>query len=315
MNDVALLILFNHNYEKNIERLEHIYKNRFSNIYFIMPFYQGSRENVLAVYENSFYFQGYIAQALNRLKDKGFKHYIFIGDDLILNPAINELNYKESFSIGEQDAFIPDFFALNDLAETKPTRPFAPYWNNQNSAINFNAKQKGIEVAKYLPSYKDAETLLKRHGLNFTAEMPRQMFIPKPLFKRRESTIHNLKRLKVFIWNFKYVIFPPKISQPLVASYSDIFILPGAYKDKFMLYSGIFAALRLFVEIAIPTSLAYSVPSIVTEKDLEAKGHTYWNLKDFNDLESRYESSLKTLFEKFPDKCLYIHPVKLSRWK
>lgn len=315
MNDVALLILFNHNYEKNIERLEGIYKNRFSNIYFIMPFYEGSKENVLAVYENSYYFQAYITQALKQLKDRKFVHYIFIGDDLILNPEINEINYKELFSIGRHDAFIPDFFTLNNPSETKPYRPFAPYWAHQNSAINFNAKQDGIEVANYLPSYKDAEMLLKKHGLHFTAEMPRRMFIPRPLFKRSWSIRDNFRRLKVVIDNFKYLIFPPKIPYPFVGSYSDILILPGAYKEKFIFYSGILAALRLFVEIAIPSALGYSVPKIVTEKDLCAKGHTYWGTKDFNDLEAKYECSLDVLFKKFPDKCLYIHPIKLSRWK
>jgi hypothetical protein len=315
MNNVALLILFNHNYEKNITRLKHIYHDRFSNIYFIMPFYQGDDENVISVYENSYYFQGYITQALNQLKGKQFTHYIFIGDDLILNPGINELNYKDFFSISCNEAFIPNFFYLNDLKETKPFRPFAPYWVHQSSAINFKAKQDGIEAATYLPSYQDAEKLLQNQGLNFTPEMPRRMFIPKPIFKQNQSFRNNLKRLKVIVDNFKYLISTPKIPYPFIGSYSDILIVPGRYKDKFILYTGILTALRLFVEIAIPSALAYSVPKVVTEKDLDFKGQTYWGESDFVNLEKKYEGSLDLLFEKFPDKCLYIHPIKLSKWK
>jgi hypothetical protein len=315
MNNVALLILFNHNYEKNIERLEAIYGDRFSNMYFIMPFYTGDKKNVLAVYENSYYFQGYITQALKQIENLAFAHYLFIGDDLILNPEINERNYQSFFSLDDRKAFIPDFFTLNNPKEFRPYRPFSPYWTHQNSALDFKIRQVGIEIAKYLPSYDEAKSFLKRHGIHFTDKMPRGMFVPKPLFKTNESVIHNLRRLKVFIKNIQHILSPPKIPYPLVGSYSDILIIPHEYKEKFILYSGIFAALHLFVEIAIPTALAYAVPEVVTEKDLEKKGRTYWGEKDFKNLEIEYNSSFKQLIENFPEKCLYVHPVKLSSWK
>jgi hypothetical protein len=279
-----------------------------------MPFYQGNKENVLPVYENSFYFGGYIAQALQQLKGKTFDHYMVIGDDLILNPEINEKNYKRFFKINEDSAFIPGFFMLNETKETRPYRPFAPFWQHQQNAIDFKIKQPGIEVSNYLPSYEAALQCLKNHGLNFRPEMSRSMFIPKPLLKSGLSFKDNLKRIMVMLDNFGNLISAPKLPYPVAGSYSDIVIIPGRHKDKFMLYTGILAALHLFVEIAIPSALLYSMPEIVTEKDLSAKGQTYWGKSDFELLEGTYNCSLDNLFSNFPENCLYIHPVKLSRW-
>ncbi len=87
---IALVIIHNHRYDANISRLDEIYKNRFSYIFHLVPFYNGDKNNVITVYENSHYFQGYVVQAYERLTTEGnFNHFIFIGDDLILNPQIN----------------------------------------------------------------------------------------------------------------------------------------------------------------------------------------------------------------------------------
>ena len=62
MTKVALIIIYNHQYIKNIEITERIYNGKFSNIYHLVPFYHGVRSNVIPVYDNSHYFQGYVAQ-------------------------------------------------------------------------------------------------------------------------------------------------------------------------------------------------------------------------------------------------------------
>jgi len=55
----ALILIYNHRYDKNIEILEKIYSKRFSVIFHLVPFYDGNRDNVIPVYENSYYFEGY----------------------------------------------------------------------------------------------------------------------------------------------------------------------------------------------------------------------------------------------------------------
>ena len=43
-SNVALIIVFNHRYDKNIPLLESIYEGRFSSIYHLVPFYDGDKE-------------------------------------------------------------------------------------------------------------------------------------------------------------------------------------------------------------------------------------------------------------------------------
>ena len=61
-NRVSLIVIFNHKFEQNINLLRKIYDGRFSNIFFILPFYKGNDEDVISVYESSYSFQGYIYQ-------------------------------------------------------------------------------------------------------------------------------------------------------------------------------------------------------------------------------------------------------------
>lgn len=54
---VALLVIYNHRYDKNIVRVKQIYAKRFSYIYHVMPFYDGNDLDVIPVFESSYCFQ------------------------------------------------------------------------------------------------------------------------------------------------------------------------------------------------------------------------------------------------------------------
>ncbi|RYX78565.1 hypothetical protein EON71_01120, partial [bacterium] len=171
MNEVVLLILFNHKYESNLEKLRKIYAGRFSNIYFIMPFYKGSDKDVICVYGNSFFFQSYIAQALQRINNNRFKHYIIIGDDLLLNTSINEKNYESEFSLKSDGGFIPEVFMLDDYKE-KPRLMMGGFekWVWNYNALCFDYKNiAGIEVEKELPTEEQALETISSHGYSFNS--------------------------------------------------------------------------------------------------------------------------------------------------
>lgn len=68
---VALLVVYNHRYDKNIARMRELYAKRFSHIYHIMPFYDGQKQDVIPVYESSYCFSGYLSQAYTHIGDKG----------------------------------------------------------------------------------------------------------------------------------------------------------------------------------------------------------------------------------------------------
>ena len=48
---VPLIIIYNHRFDQNIEKLNKIYGERFSKIYHLVPFYDGDLPNVIPVFE------------------------------------------------------------------------------------------------------------------------------------------------------------------------------------------------------------------------------------------------------------------------
>jgi hypothetical protein len=314
MNKVALLIVFNHNYEKNIDALLDIYQNRFSNIYFVIPFYKGDRKDVIKVFDNSYYFHGFVAYAIDRIKDLGFQYYFTVADDLFLNPKINENNFEEIFKLDEDSAFVPHPFLLTDLNETKPSRPFAPFWNGISLALKFKLNQNGINIKEILPSFSEAENILKQHGYNFVAKLPKRIFFSKPILKKTNSK-HNdtIRTLIHVLGNLKYLFKNNQLDYPLIGSYSDIIIVSNNNVNKFIDFSGAFAALNLFVEIAMPTAVFLAYPKIISEKNLRLKGETYWYY-NHHECEAKYKKSINYLKINFDPNSLYVHPIKLSKW-
>ena len=135
MNKIALLIIYNHRFDRNIESLEEIYGDKFSYIFHIMPFYDGEKKNVISVYASSYHFQSYIAQAYQHIKDFGFTHYFIIADDMILNPSISENSIFEKTGIQPQQSFIYDIREMRNC--------FVPQHVSQMR--KYRVKVKGVE--------------------------------------------------------------------------------------------------------------------------------------------------------------------------
>ncbi len=153
---VALIIVYNNRYEENIEVLEKLYRGRFSHMYHLMPFYHGGKSNVIPVYEISIYFQGHLAQGLRHYFREEYVHYLFVHDDLMLNPAINEMNYQDFFQLGEHSSFLTHINNLNG----------GVFWSWLRDNYNYNpinaSNDPLREAARELPSYDEALQILKR---------------------------------------------------------------------------------------------------------------------------------------------------------
>jgi len=139
MNKVALIIIYNHQYNKNIDVLEQIYKDRFSDIYHLVPFYNGKKTNVIPVYESSYYFQGYISQGFKSYFKEDYEHYFFVADDMILNPIINETNYRENLKLNSNTCFIPEFVNLHECENG---------WERVGESFFWNINVPGVKVFK-----------------------------------------------------------------------------------------------------------------------------------------------------------------------
>jgi len=300
---VALVIIFNHKYDKNIPILERMYKGRFSNIFYLVPFYTGDRKDVIAVYENSYHFQGYIAQGFKHFYSEHFEHFFFIGDDLILNPAINENNYKEHLSLERDFSFMPEFIIPNEQVR----------WDRVKDAFEYDTKQPGVEIVRELPEEKLALETLRTLTKKQIEPLQFKYIYPNPGFSFKQKEFR--KYLKWWYTKLKHGIKGTKfnLKYPLLGSYSDILVVSSDAIKQFCHYCGVFAATNLHVELAIPTALALSTANIVIEKDLKWQGKALWG-EDLQEL-NKYNYSLDKLFNEFPPLYLYLHPIKLSKWK
>lgn len=305
MNKVALVIIYNHQYNKNIDQLEVMYGSRFSHIYHLVPFYNGDKPKVIAVYDSSYFFQGYVAQGLKGYFSNDFDHYFFIGDDLVLNPVINEHNYREHLKLEPESSFIP---RLSPLAEDKN------YWPNNITALLYNMHAPGVEAAQQLPDRETALAKMKQFGITQAPMEFYQVWKTPAKASQWIGLIYNDPKL---IGRFLISKLKKKKYQtgfPMVRSYSDIFVVDRSSIKQFCHYCGVFAATKLFVELALPTALVLSAGKIITEKDIAFSGRALWTASDHEILD-KYEFNLDALLADFPAAHLYLHPIKLSKWK
>jgi hypothetical protein len=319
MGKIALVVIYNHRYDGNISIVEDLYRGRFANIFHLVPFYDGDRPNVIPVYENSFQFQGYIAQGSKHFFRPEFEHYLFIADDLVLNPVINENSYRQKLGLDSNTSFIPHLISLHEMKN---------YWPRTREAFEFTVKKKGVEIVKELPDYDDALARFAVHGLEIKPLRHRQVF-PSPgrsIIAWLRMVVSRQKQLLHFLSD-GLMRWKNDLSYPLTGSYSDICAVSAGTVSRFCHFCGVFAAAGLHAELAIPTALVLSSDQIVTEKDLSLSGRALWpdgwnRLHGENDLAhdelmelDKYNNDLSLLLKNFPEGYLYLHPVKLSKWK
>jgi hypothetical protein len=307
MSKIALVIIYNHKYEQNIDKLEFIYSKKFSNIYHLVPFYSGSKINVISVFENSFYFQGYIAQGLKYFFKDEFQHYLFIGDDLLLNPLINEDNYDIHFNVTDNSSFLPELINLHDC--NKETVK----WERVKDVFHFKPEIYGLEIKNEIPDKNKARELFAKHNLSLEPFTYSQITPPPLEMPNKFSLVEFFDYCKDVYRRLKYKNHEYFLHYPLVGGYSDIILVSKNDICLFAHYAGVFACSHLFVEFAIPTAMVLSAKSIVTEKSLKLKGMPMWTNENL-DLLNKYNFNLDFLLHNFPDEYLYIHPIKLSKW-
>ena len=295
---IALLIIYNHRYDKNISRINQIYLGRFEHIYHIMPFYDGELENVIPVYDNSFQFQGYICQAYQHLKDKGFTHFVAVADDMVINPALNASNFFELTGIDYNSCFIHE---LNDSVTVNKK------WWHTKDIIRFSVFHRGSELDNILPTTEQAIKAFSEHGY-------KTRLVPEwPYSNVKRSIKEFLLLIRRMIW---YRIFGQVYYRyPLMGGYSDMIVVPAEIMPHFCQYCGAFTAARLFVEVAIPTAMVLCSPKIQTIANIKMNKSLLLPRDNNKNFLPACEFSYKKLVELFPADMLYIHPVKLSKWK
>ena len=247
---VCLVVIFNHRFDKNLPLLRKIYGERFSEIRFLMPFYDGTDSDVIPVYESSWQFQGYLIQAYEKLKDIPCTHYLFIGDDLIIRPDFNEINFISQMNMNDKKFLSLPFTPLNSpnkfrwywtAGSSKPFYDSSTSW--RSSIYNYDeamAKFNDFFGAKYKENYDEA-------------------FFGNP--NEPGNTIFGgWNEARGFVSLANYFITTNgntlHIPYPMACGgvCSDIFCIDKESLLEFSRLCGVFSAMNMFVEIATPTA-------------------------------------------------------------
>lgn len=300
MNKVCLVIIYNHRYDANIDRLEKIYKDRFSNLVHIVPFYDGNKANVIPIFECSFRFNGYIAQAYEKYAGN-YEYYFYIADDIMLHPEINENNVEEWFDVDEDTGYIPELKPISKLEGwgfsqnfMDPEHTFKWYtgtqWKNEiipaEEAFHI-AKEKGYDREAFSYSVKEIKNTLR-----YWKRYPRVIVL---FFK---TIIRGRQQLDYPVWG----------------KYCDTFIIPGKYMSNLARAFGVTAAMNFYVEMAIPTMMMLMLPYVSFGERRKEKPLLLWGNEERNSIVEKYHADYAYLSEHWDEDVLFIHPIKLSQW-
>jgi hypothetical protein len=301
VSNIALLVVFNHRYDANLPRLRKLYNN-FENVYFLVPFYDGLDKDVIPVYESSDNFSGYFAQAWQHLKNIKVDYWFVVADDMVINPRINPDTLAFNLRISPKDSYIPELHRFNKTTQ----------WIHAHKSLSFTFNNPYLQIVNELPDKEKAEQIMKRHnllsqGLSFH-KVYNEHYVCDPYHQYNYRYFNDKKNSDSNL--------PIQSEYPFVFGYSDIFCIGSVNMERFCHYCGVFAAAGLFVEIAIPTSILLATKGkTVTQNDISLKGLALWGHDAYTEMENRYDLSLSKLIAEFPRKQLFMHPVKLSRWK
>lgn len=294
----GLVIIFNHRYEQNLLKLRRIYGNSFSEIRFLMPFYLGEDQDVIPVYDTSYCFHGFVTQAYARLMEMNVEYFLFIADDLIINPEIDEWNAAEKLGLlKEKEIF------LNGLSELNRRGSF--HWVHMKwSSQPFTTR--GMAWRNELPHKEKAFALFKEFmGKEYPREYDDEIFQGCDCFKEDRELF------------FKSNGNTKEVPYPMAQGYADIFAVKKTSLGKIAHMFGIFASMNMFVEIAVPTAIVLTFKRCnVSFFECSEFLHSMilWTENDKLNIEREYENDINNLLNRFPAECLCIHPVKLSRW-
>lgn len=298
MSKVDLVIIFNHRFDKNIEKLNIIYRERFNRIFFLLPFYDGDANDVIPVYECSFQFPGFLIQAYDKLLESDADYYLFIGDDLILSPDINAGNVLNALNMEEKDVWVPNIRPLNGKDGFM--------WNHARYSSPPFLKKHQTNWEGSIPEYQSALTLFQDFFHEKYIEEYGADFFGSENYDNKDREIED------FIQRNGNTL---KIPYPMARGYADIFMIKREKLFPISRLCGVFSAMNLFAEISFPTAIVLSVErkNVAFLKDTEFNMRIEWD-EARAVLEEKYSYNLKLLFKDWENKLLFIHPVKISKW-
>lgn len=309
------VFIFNHRFERNLEKLDDLYAARFPRRTYLMPFAQSDRADVCRINETSWHFSGHVAQGAASFIANDATHYVFISDDLILNPRLDATNVARELGLDASSGYIKSLAPLDALRYE---------WHRALPAsIALRRNSDGFDWRAELPPIEEAQAKFAAMGLADRV----------PSLRSLDDARHALRNLSkagylTAPWAAKLHAKPS--DYPLLMGYADFFVVPAAAIRRFTHFCGVFAALDIFAEVAVPTALALACDHVLTElvpgarfddpaaprcPDRPWHGVEFWDPLETPAYAARFGNDRKRLVSEFPENHLYVHPVKLSQWR
>ena len=335
---VCVCVIFNHPFPKIVPIIREIYKDRFDKVLFFMPFERMPDEDVITVYHGCYASPAYITESRHILEQVDCDVFMFVHDDVILNPKLNERNFVDYFPLGPEDGFIP-------VAESPPEAMGDWIWYFGSVPRMFFPKSilfsGGIEfenVYKYLPDPKaliakleglgvhhktfvridytnlpDVENKPSRalfHGITRSRADGSAVRIQDGTDLQEDAERLSLEAVRAFTKAMNATLRADDPSQmrgdyidlpyPLISTgyLSDFYILPKGKLAEFAHYAGVFTAANIWHETMVATIMFAICDKVFRAQDL---GLDFAGFTDRPGLEAFHD----------PDY-MAIHPIKLS---
>lgn len=304
-------MVYNHYYPSNISVVDGLYGSRFSSVFHLLPFAREESQFVRSVGRSSHHFNGFIYDARESLAAVDCDRYLFIADDVFLNPAVSEENLSDLFGLSRSDdSFLHQFDPFTNLES---------YWAHAAGALQFTLNSEPLDLRHVLPDFEAAKRRLTSHDA-YSDSVPEAAMNRSSKHRALRRLSKAIDDVEATLWGLAGVPGPsrrqPKtnrLSYPLAYGYSDIAVVAKKNFLEFAEYCGAFAAANLFVEIALPTALALASETIRTQSGSPLEGRPLWGTG--TNILDRFDKSMARLLEEFPEDWLFVHPVKLSGWE
>ncbi len=320
--NLCLVVVFNHRFDRNLPLLREYYSGKFSKVVFLMPFaddLECDNPDVISVHHGSYLFQGFFAEAGKRLGETGCDGFVIIGDDLLLNPALDERNLHPRLGLDPGHGYTKSLASLYDapLSWSRLRDTYRAFFSG------------GFKWQGLLPSREEAFEKSRQYGIehqplglrNFGRVFTRQWLSSVGIAASWLGQRDDSRKL--------FQVGSSGIPYPAFYGYSDFLIIPAPAWNDFARYCQVTAAMQLFVESAIPLCMVLACDFVETELEygtlfdaqnparrMRMRGiELQWSNQDRLNFEREYDLDLQRLLAGFPEDVIYFHPVKLSQWK
>lgn len=306
---ITLCVIFNHHHPRNIPILRRLYAGRFSRVVFLQPMVETDDDDVITSYRGSYTFQGMIADARAELIAMDSSHYIFVQDDMLLDPRLNEGNVVELLNLKPNGGFLP---RLRELPEnvTEWVWSFRTAWQVLHPN-NVFAGSGVMQLLSYLPDANSASRVLEaRYGIR------------SPVLTCDPESMVNLESMNAFSANASSEqvtrtlmkgLFTDAVDNrtlalpfPFARGSADFFVVGGDIFPQFARMMGVTAAALIFPEVAVPTMLPLIADHVTFPADI-GRGIEMRPGTAVERMEAR------ELIESFESGLLAVHPIKISR--